>query len=83
MRNGLEEMSSGEKLTIRTFKDANEVVLTVSDQGKGIEKKPARDSHPDRVMKILSCIKCEDFVIKQCGQQQLSAIPSILKIKIS
>ena len=36
-RNGLEAMSPGEKLTIRTFTDGGEVVLAVQNQGKGIE----------------------------------------------
>lgn len=38
-RNGLEAMShlSVGKLTIRTYRDENEVVLAVQDQGKGIE----------------------------------------------
>lgn len=37
VRNGLEALSSGGKLTIRTFKDGDDVVLAVQDQGKGIE----------------------------------------------
>jgi two-component system, sporulation sensor kinase E len=36
VRNGLEAMDDGRKLTIRTFMNQNDVVLTVSDQGKGI-----------------------------------------------
>lgn len=35
-RNGLEAMDPGGYLTIRTFADQEEVVLAVSDQGKGI-----------------------------------------------
>lgn len=38
-RNGLEAMDSGGELTIRTFTDANEVVLAVSDLGTGIDPK--------------------------------------------
>lgn len=37
IRNGLEAMSSGGNLTIRTFTDGNEVVLSVQDQGHEIE----------------------------------------------
>ncbi len=37
IRNGLEAMSPGGNLTIRTFTDGNEVVLSVQDQGHGIE----------------------------------------------
>lgn len=37
VRNGLEAMSVGGSLTIKTFCDAKEVVFTVQDQGKGIE----------------------------------------------
>ncbi|HBC94173.1 MAG TPA: PAS domain-containing sensor histidine kinase [Pelotomaculum sp.] len=37
IRNGLEAMSPGGELTIRTFRDGQEVVLSVQDQGKGIE----------------------------------------------
>lgn len=37
VRNGLEAMSSGGDLTIRTYADGDEVVLSVRDQGKGIE----------------------------------------------
>ncbi|MTI83871.1 MAG: PAS domain S-box protein [Firmicutes bacterium] len=37
VRNGLEEMEVGKTLTIKTFTEANEVILAVSDQGKGIE----------------------------------------------
>lgn len=36
-RNGMEAMSPGGNLTIKTSTDDNEVVLTVQDQGKGIE----------------------------------------------
>lgn len=36
-RNGLESMSPGGSLTIKTFTDGKEVVLAVKDQGKGIE----------------------------------------------
>lgn len=44
VRNGLEAMSPGGNLTIRTFMDGEEVVLTVQDQGKGTE--------PDMIEKI-------------------------------
>jgi len=37
VRNGLEAMSVGGKLTIRTFMDCEEAVLTVEDEGSGIE----------------------------------------------
>ncbi|MHB8124372.1 MAG: ATP-binding protein [Desulfitobacteriaceae bacterium] len=37
VRNGLEAMSSGGNLAIRTYKDSKEAVLSVQDQGKGIE----------------------------------------------
>ncbi len=37
VRNGLEVMSPGGRLTIRTFSDNNEIVVAVQDQGKGIE----------------------------------------------
>ncbi|MFA4886382.1 MAG: PAS domain S-box protein, partial [Desulfotomaculaceae bacterium] len=37
VRNGLEAMSPGGIITIRTFKDGSNVVLAVQDQGKGIE----------------------------------------------
>lgn len=37
VRNGLEAMSPGGSLTIRTFRDGEEVVIAVRDQGKGIE----------------------------------------------
>ncbi|MFX4262294.1 PAS domain S-box protein [Pelotomaculum propionicicum] len=37
-RNGLEAMSPGKKITIRTFVEDNEVVLAIQDQGKGIEQ---------------------------------------------
>ncbi|MDK2821816.1 MAG: two-component system, sporulation sensor kinase [Clostridia bacterium] len=36
-RNGLEAMSPGGKLVIKTFMEANEVVLAVQDQGTGIK----------------------------------------------
>jgi PAS domain S-box-containing protein len=36
VRNGLEAMSSGGSLAIRTYLDGNDVVLSVQDQGKGI-----------------------------------------------
>ncbi len=36
IRNGLEAMSPGGNLTVRTFTDGNEVVLSVQDQGHGI-----------------------------------------------
>lgn len=36
VRNGLEAMSSGGNLTIRTFMDKSKVVLSVSDQGSGV-----------------------------------------------
>lgn len=36
-RNGLEAMSAGGNLVIRTFADGEEVVLAVQDQGKGIK----------------------------------------------
>jgi PAS domain S-box-containing protein len=36
VRNGLEAMDAGGKLTIRTYMNQNDVVLTVSDQGHGI-----------------------------------------------
>ena len=36
VRNGLEVMDKGGKLTLRTFMNQNDVVLTVSDQGHGI-----------------------------------------------
>jgi len=36
-RNGLEAMSDGGKLTIRTFMDGEEAVLVVEDEGSGIE----------------------------------------------
>ena len=44
VRNGLEAMSSGGNLAIRTYMDGKEVVLSVQDQGKGIE--------PDTLEKI-------------------------------
>ena len=37
VRNGLEAMSSGKNLTIRLYRDGNEVVLSVQDQGEGID----------------------------------------------
>lgn len=37
VRNGLDAMSPGGILTIRTYVDGDEVVLSVQDQGKGIE----------------------------------------------
>ena len=37
IRNGLEAMSSGGNLAIKTYRDGQEVVLSVQDQGKGIE----------------------------------------------
>jgi signal transduction histidine kinase len=37
VRNGFEAMTSGKKLTIRTFLDGNQVVLAVKDQGSGIK----------------------------------------------
>ncbi len=36
-RNGLESMSPGGKMNLRTFVEGEEVVLSVQDQGKGIE----------------------------------------------
>ena len=36
VRNGLEAMDTGRKLTIRTYMNLSDVVLTVSDQGHGI-----------------------------------------------
>lgn len=36
VRNGLEAMETGGKLTIRTFKNQSDVVLSVNDQGRGI-----------------------------------------------
>jgi len=44
VRNGLEAMSAGGCLTIKTFTDGDEVVLSVQDQGKGID--------PDLINKI-------------------------------
>ena len=38
VRNGLEAMSSGGQLRIRTFSTNNEVALVVSDEGNGIEQ---------------------------------------------
>jgi signal transduction histidine kinase len=37
VRNGLEAMPPGGNLTIRTFKDGEDVVLSVRDEGTGIE----------------------------------------------
>jgi len=37
VRNGLEAMSPGGKLTIRTLIDHSEVILAIQDEGKGIE----------------------------------------------
>ncbi|MDD3654426.1 MAG: PAS domain S-box protein [Desulfotomaculaceae bacterium] len=37
VRNGFEAMTSGKKLTIKTFLDSNQVVLAVQDQGSGIK----------------------------------------------
>ncbi|HBV98309.1 MAG TPA: hypothetical protein DEF36_14880 [Desulfotomaculum sp.] len=37
VRNGLEAMSPGKKLTIRTYSDGEYVVLSIKDQGEGIE----------------------------------------------
>ncbi|ODA39409.1 PAS domain S-box protein [Desulfosporosinus sp. BG] len=37
VRNGLEAMSSGGKMTIRTFMEGEDVVLTVADEGSGIK----------------------------------------------
>ncbi|MFZ5632747.1 MAG: PAS domain S-box protein [Bacillota bacterium] len=37
VRNGLEAMSPGKSLVIRTFTDAGEVVLAVQDQGSGLD----------------------------------------------
>ncbi len=37
VRNGIEAMASGGNLTIRTYTDSQEVVLSVQDQGSGIE----------------------------------------------
>ncbi|MFZ5650762.1 MAG: PAS domain S-box protein [Bacillota bacterium] len=37
VRNGLEAMSPGGVVTIKTFTDGDEVVLSVQDQGKGID----------------------------------------------
>ena len=34
--NGLQAISSGKNLTIRVFQEGNEVVLSVQDEGKGI-----------------------------------------------
>lgn len=36
-RNGLEAMSSGGRLTVSTYQEGEEVVLSVADQGKGID----------------------------------------------
>ena len=37
VRNGLEAMSPGQSLTIRTFMEDGEVVMAIQDQGKGID----------------------------------------------
>ncbi len=37
VRNGLEAMKSSGQLTIKTFMDGNEIVLSIQDQGSGIE----------------------------------------------
>ncbi len=37
VRNGIDAMHPGGEMTIRTFLEGNEVVLSVQDQGKGIE----------------------------------------------
>lgn len=55
IRNGLEAMSSGENLTIKTYRDAQGVVLSVQDQGKGIK--------PD----ILDKMGTPFFTTKDCG----------------
>ena len=36
-RNGLQSMSTGKKMTIKTYMDKGDVVLEVQDEGKGIE----------------------------------------------
>ncbi|MFZ5646922.1 MAG: PAS domain S-box protein [Bacillota bacterium] len=38
VRNGFEAMSSGGVVTIKTYEDGDEVILSVQDQGKGIDK---------------------------------------------
>ena len=45
-RNGLEAMKEGGVLTIRTFRDGNDVVLSVQDQGSGIA--------PDELEKVFN-----------------------------
>ncbi len=45
VRNGMEAMSSGGELTIATYREGNEVVLSVEDQGSGI---------PEQVMEKLA-----------------------------
>ena len=37
VRNGMEEMPRGGKITIKTYEDKGEVVLAIADQGKGID----------------------------------------------
>lgn len=37
VRNGLEAMSPGQRLTIRTYQESSEIVLSIQDQGKGID----------------------------------------------
>ncbi len=37
VRNGLEEMEEGKKLTIKTYTETNKVVLAISDQGRGVK----------------------------------------------
>lgn len=38
VRNGMEAMSAGGKLTIRTFSENSEVIMAIQDEGKGIER---------------------------------------------
>lgn len=54
-RNGLEAMSPGGKLTIKTMMDRGEVVLAVQDQGKGIAPE------------VLEQIDTPFFTTKDCG----------------